>query len=322
MGEFDWLTGNSGGGDSVMLADLRRKRLEETRRNLAKRGRGFSTGATPDDALTLEEDLNADPDTGLDAQKQVSNVENRLAGEAAYMSPGATEVRQSKQQDELSKMLAVPSLQGKNAFELEQLKQKGARDLTQQGQDFTRELQSGGSGELGSGTTVRVNPKGQASLTMAPEKLNTEQSRALSTISSLEELVPEYDRMMQKNYPGIAQDPAAHSSLSDMFGAKVGGAVYKAGHVPSVDQDHIDQLTGYFEAIVPRMMATGRINREQYEDLKLHAPQLGLSPGANYSRMRYIMDKILPSVRSGIQKTHGQAGGVQDSYANPNWGMQ
>ena len=318
------LSGPSRANDSLEVAASRKKALDEMKRSLGLQAadpRHTFSGALPSDVTSLEEDIAQDPYTGVAAQQDVANIRKKQAEQAMYNSPEATGIRQQQEAQKLRESLAVPEQQGQNALALQQATGQTALQMQREGQDFTRELQGGGGAEGGQ-TTVRVNPKGQASLTIAPEKLTTEQSRAMGVIGSMEELAPEYERLMKNAYPGIDKNPASFSSLTDMFGAKVGGAIYKAGHVPSPEQDHIDQLTGYFEALVPRMLANGRINREQYEDLKKHAPQLGLSPGANYLRTKYIMDSILPSVKTGLSRAHGAAAAPAggDPYDDPNWG--
>jgi hypothetical protein len=47
------------------------------------------------------------------------------------------------------------------------------------------------------------------------------------------------------------------------------------------------------------------VNQKQYEDLKLHAPQLGMSDGANYRRLHEMLTTILPGVLRGMDEAHG-----------------
>jgi hypothetical protein len=70
-------------------------------------------------------DLDSDPYTGLNAQADQRKREVELQNESTFMSPGATDVRNTKQRDELAKLLAVPEQQGANALALEQEKQRG-----------------------------------------------------------------------------------------------------------------------------------------------------------------------------------------------------
>jgi hypothetical protein len=74
--------------------------------------------------------------------------------------------------------------------------------------------------------------------------------------------------------------------------------------VDTPNSDRIKQLTGYLEAALPRMVTANRMNQNQYNDLKLHVPQVGLSDGANYLRLKHIMDTIMPAVRHGIEVGH------------------
>ena len=78
------------------------------------------------------------------------------------------------------------------------------------------------------------------------------------------------------------------------------------------------------EAAVPRILNSGRLNQDQYNDLKLHAPQIGFSDGANYERIKNILQDILPNVLRGIDEGHGatptaphDATGAADKYAPP-----
>lgn len=304
---LDILTPESNpGADSINLDYMRRKRLEEEKRNLALSGGGFSTGATPSDVAGLESDINSASDTGLEAQKAVSDVEQQRAAEAAFNSPGATDVRRQKQQDELAKLLAVPVQQGKNAIDLAKATNEGALKLQGNSQDFTRELAGGGAPNEagGQGFVPSINPAGGVSLKgIAPHKATTEEQRALDTMGSLAALGPEMLAKYEAEYPGIGQDPTKYGGLADMLGAKIGGAAYKAGYLGSTQSDETKQLTGYLEAVLPRMLSSGRINKEQYVDLKLHVPQLGLSAGANYARAKYVLDQILPHVREAIGST-------------------
>lgn len=309
------------GSDSVLLDFLRRKRLDEEKRNVGLVGKGFSTGATAGDVSSLENDINEAPDTGVAAQKAVSDVESRMAGEAAFNSPGATDVRAQKQKDKLAELLAVPQAQGANALALEQERNKGALKLQQGSQDFTREFAGGGTPNEagGQGFVPSVNPQGGVSLKgIAPHKTTTEEQRALDTMGSLASLGPEMLRKYEAEYPGIEKDPTKYAGLLDVLGGRVGAAAYKTGYMSNSNSDQLTQLTGYLEAVLPRMLSSGRINKEQYLDLKLHVPQVGLPAGSNYERARYVLDRILPAVKGAIGTTPGGLD-QQDPYANPDY---
>lgn len=307
------------GSDDVLLDFLRRKRLDEEKRNLSLRGKGFSTGATDSDVAGLEGDINAASTTGLDAQKDVENVESQLAGEAAFNSPGATDVRAAKQKDKLAELLAVPQAQGKNAIDLARVNNEGALKLQAGNQDFTREFVGGGAPNEagGKGFVPSVNPSGGVSLRgLPPHKTTTEEQRALDTMGSLASLGPEMLARYEAEYPGIEKDPSKYAGLLDVLGGRAKALGYKTGYMTDEKSDQLTQLTGYLEAVLPRMLSSGRINKEQYLDLKLHVPQVGLPAGSNYARAKYVMDRILPAVKGAIGT---QPGSLEDPYANPDY---
>lgn len=309
---------------SLQLNDLRQRRLEEMKHNLSMRSRTFATAATPADEQQLEADINNDPDTGTSAQDAIRKVEQQNADQAAYMSPGATEVRQSKQADKLAEMLAVPKQQGQNALDLEKQREAGDAAKLEQEHAFTRELMSnqGGTGTNevgGQGYTPSISPTGAVSFRgVPPKRPTTEEQRALDTMQSLSSLGPEMLSKYETQYPGIGEDPTQYSGLWGVLKGAVGGAAYKAGYMNDTNADQLTQLTGYLEAVLPRMLSSGRINREQYTDLKMHVPQVGLSAGANYQRAKYVLDRILPHVRAAI----GTPAGAADPYANPDYQPQ
>jgi len=65
----------------------------------------FGTGATEADLSALDEDIAADPLTGVEAHARNAATQGRLDEEAAYMSPGATEVREDQEASALRKLL-------------------------------------------------------------------------------------------------------------------------------------------------------------------------------------------------------------------------
>lgn len=309
------------GSDSVLLDFLRRKRLDETRRNLAMRGRDFATAATPYDAASLEADINDASDTGLEAQKAVSDREKQLATEASFMSPGATNVRKQGAEEKLAALLGAKKIDTDAAIQIEHEKNAGALKLQAGAQDFTREF-TGGGGATGAPGSFKagVNPAGGVSLSQVPpHKPTTEEQRALDTMGSLSSLGPAMLRGYEEQYPGIEKDPSKYAGLLDMLGGRASATAYKTGFMNDVKSDQITQLTGYLEAVLPRMLSSGRINREQYADLKLHVPQVGLPAGSNYARAKYVLDRILPAVQGSIGT---QPQDQHDPYNDPNWGAR
>ena len=138
-----------------------------------------------------------------------------------------------------------------------------------------------------------------------PEKYTAQENVLLDSANTVELLGPQLLRMLEQHNPGIAQDPTQYGSWTDMAVGKGGGVLYRMGKLGTVDRDRINQLTGYLEVQIPQMLKSGRLTQTQYDDLKMHAPQLGYSDGENYARTQYILDNILPAVRKGIDATHG-----------------
>lgn len=285
----------------LQLDDLRQRRMGELKHNLSLRSRNFATAGTPSDLEDLQTDDATDPDFGTEARAAVSKRNAGLAADSAFISPEDTEVRNIQQKDALAKLLAPVEQSGKNAIALEQEKQKGEAA----GRDFTRELISSTATQPnevgGQGYVPNISPTGAVSFRgIQPKKPTTEEQRALDTMASMATLGPEMLAKYEANYPGIDKNPAQYGGLMGMLKGAVGGAAYKAGYMQNTDMDQMQQLTGYMEAVLPRMLASGRINREQYTDLKAHVPQLGLSAGANYERAKYVLDRVLPHVKAAI----------------------
>ena len=182
-------------------------------------------------------------------------------------------------------------------------------------------------GDLGQGTPTAPQPK-----------LTAQEQALMDSAATTEQLAPEMLKLLEAERPGIADDPTKFGSWTDVLPAVAGAKIYSLGVTQNENRARINQLTGYLEASLPRMLAAGRINQQQYADLKMHTPQLGLSDGANYERTRYILSKILPAVVGGVAAGHGvsalrpaagrapvaAAGGASPidimSLTDPNWG--
>lgn len=226
-----------GQSDSVDLDYLRRKRLEEMQRNRELAGPGFSTGATAGDVNRLQTDINEAPDTGLVAQKAIADVEKQRAAEAAFNSPGATDVRRQQQQDELTKLLAVPKQQGQNAIALEGAKTQGALALEQDKRQGTKNLlesltggagAAGGSGSAshlgGPGSSIKpaINANGGVSfsVTQMPALVQRARNQLMDAHDKTLSALSEAERM----YKGI-NDAATQADVnpSTGFGSYVTG---------------------------------------------------------------------------------------------------
>lgn len=140
-----------------------------------------------------------------------------------------------------------------------------------------------------------------------PVKLTAQEQSTIDAAKTAEDLAPEMLQRLEMERAGIGADPTQYASWTDVLPAWAGKLLYSHGLVRNENRDRIDQLTGYLEASLPAMLRQGRLNQKQYEDLKLHVPQLGLSDGANYLRTKYILERILPSVVGGIESGHPDA---------------
>lgn len=131
---------NAASNPAVELAGLRDDRLGEMKRNLAKRGGGFSTGATPFDAADLENDIANDPTTGAVEQNRVAGINRantaaqlggfRGAPEAAA-AERATKLAESRIPIDVANVSGqtqrgVANIQGQNAAEIERMKETQA----------------------------------------------------------------------------------------------------------------------------------------------------------------------------------------------------
>lgn len=166
----------------------------------------------------------------------------------------------------------------------------------------------------------------QAQLGGAPmSKLSAQENDQLTKINAVSTLIPQITAMMEKETPGVTANPGQHRSPTDALVGWGGGVLYKHGMAPTEAEAGINQLTGYLEAVIPRLVQSGRMNQNQYTDLKAHAPQVGYSPGENMGRINYIKNNILPAVVNAIHQVHTggafspPAGGGGDP-TDPNWG--
>jgi hypothetical protein len=253
----------------------------------------------------LREDQAGDPFTGDAAAARTQRVQNALDDAATIQRP---EIGDAK--DTLAKQ---------NYF-AEFMKNKGMKFGEKMG-----EYEAGASPEAYAAamTPVRVagsseaqaNADAASQRAMAVEgakgsgkgtKYTAAEQALLDSAGNVQGLGPQLLQMLEAEHPGIAENPKQYGQWTDAIGAHLIGKVYRYGKLQSGNSDTINQLTGFLEAAVPRMLATGRLNQQQYEDLKLHAPALGLSDGANYERTKYILEHIMPSTLAGIDKAHSQ----------------
>jgi hypothetical protein len=157
-------------------------------------------------------------------------------------------------------------------------------------------------------------------------KYTAPEQQLLDSANTVQELGPKLLALLQEEHPGIDADPTKFGSWTDKIGGEIGKFIYKQGKTKTARSDQIDQLVGYLEAQIPRMLVPGRVNQQQYEDLKLHGPALGFSDGANYERVKKMLTVILPDVLKGMDEAHGgdptnpalgKSADAADKYAPP-----
>lgn len=142
---------NAASNPAVELAGLRDDRLGEMKRNLSKRGGGFSTGATPFDVADLESDIANDPTTGEVEQNRIAGI-NRANTAAQMQGYGsAPEAAGAGRQIELAKSRIpvevaeksgqtqrdVANIQGQNSVRTKREEEQG---LTRRSHDSLAQL--------------------------------------------------------------------------------------------------------------------------------------------------------------------------------------
>lgn len=138
-----------------------------------------------------------------------------------------------------------------------------------------------------------------------PIKYTAAEQQILDKANEVQELGPQLMTLLEQDYPGIGNEPGKYGSVTDKLFGMGGGWLYRQGMTSTPNKDRITQKLGYLEAAIPRILNSGRLNQQQYNDLKLHAPAIGYSAGANYERVKTILTDILPAVLHGIDEGHG-----------------
>lgn len=158
----------------------RSDRIDEMRRNLAKVGPGFTTGATPVDVEIAQEDQLGDPDLGTVAQGRARAQQQIYDAGVAYEQPQAKKMRD----EALATTLAPAQLAGANAVGLQEAKNRGALDLLkreQEGQSALVQLFGrGGEGTDGTGASnpnvkMTINASGDPTFAQIPITNQTRQ---------------------------------------------------------------------------------------------------------------------------------------------------
>ena len=240
-----------------------------------------------------------DPFTGAAETARVGTIQKALDTAAATERPEIAS--------------AAKTVAERNAF-AEFLKAKGVKmgELTAAGSPEAyaaalTPIRAAGSAE----NQAVLDAAGQRAVDVADAKTNkgvhytAPEQQLLDAANSVQDLGPKLLSLLEAAHPGIGSDPTKFGSWTDLLGSEIGGAIYRRGKTKTALSDQIDQMVGYLEAQIPRMLVPGRVNQQQYDDLKLHAPRLGFSDGANYERLHTMLTKILPGVLHGMDEAHG-----------------
>ncbi len=134
-------------------------------------------------------------------------------------------------------------------------------------------------------------------------KLTAAETDLEDKINSVNDIIPALEQQMRGENPTVGTDPNRKTGLLEWLGAKGHGALYKTGLGGTMADESVKQLTGYLEAVLPRLVSSNRLNLRQYNDLKMHVPQVGLADEENWRRVQ-VVKQILGSLQSGINTTH------------------
>ncbi len=314
---LDILSGSSA-NDSVELAGLRKKRLQEMKHNLDLEkmypGRSFS-GATPSDVEGLESDIADDPYTGLNAQKDVRKIEGQLADEAAFNSPGATGVRNIKQTDKLAELLAVPKQQGENALKVAQETSRGNEAVARE-RNRPYEMMAGRtSGGIGGGGLPKLLGMGGGSGSggVMASSLKERVAGNATSLDTLKKLKNDF----RSEYVGPVEGRARE------FGQKL----------PFVPVDKkfaaFSANTSTLTNAVIKAITGAQMSEPEAKRIKGQIPSVEDKPEvwqakaqATEDNLRMMMQKIYEL--HGQESPYGQGGDDDsvDEFDDPNWGMQ
>lgn len=263
-------------------------------------------------------EIAADPFTGTAEQARVGGIQKRLDQAAMIQRPEIAD--------------EAKTLANRNYF-AEFMKNQGIKEGEKMG-----EYKAAGSPEAYKAAMTPIRAAGssesQAVLDAAGRrvveanearrpgiKYTAQEQQVIDKANEIQEQGPKLLALMENDLPGIGQDPTKYGSWFDKANASIGGFIYRRGKTQTANSDRIRQLTGYLEVAVPRILNSGRLNQQQYEDLKQHAPQIGFSDGANYERIKAILHDILPGVLRGIDEGHGanptRTDPQEDKFAPP-----
>lgn len=235
--------------DALYALLVRKQRQDEAKRAMdlqQQYPRTFTAGVVPSELQSMQDDLNEDEASGVDAQKRLRTRQDQLASDASFMSPEDTAVRAAQQKDKLAQLMAPAQAQAAGALDVEKEKNRGAAALQKGEQDFTTSLMGGGGaaapgkGGINSGTPgsykMSIGPSGKPSFSpvMMPALVTRAHDQLVAARDQTINALHEAERM----YPGINQ--AANGADEDTKGGgwgsflmgsgpKYGGALDMAG---------------------------------------------------------------------------------------------
>jgi len=123
-------------------------------------------------------------------------------------------------------------------------------------------------------------------------------TNALTALNDVEMLAPTLLKRLEEKHPGINVDPAKYGGVGDTVAEKAKRFAYGVG-LYQPDED-IGQMTQLMRVIASRPYMAGRPNQRIYDDIVSHLGEFGFSPGADYARIKKILE-LSPELREGIE---------------------
>lgn len=279
--------------ESAQLADARRSELQD------RLDRGdFQNGRTARTLDTVKGEMASDPFTGDAPHAQVAANQTELNKASLANQSPMIDQQHHAEQFKMDQLLEPQKL--KNVGDLAVAHEQGqtARDVASTRADAMQgvaETKAWGNGV----------------------KLTNDETNVMDKLHQTQMEGPQLLQMLEQADPGIATNTSKYKSWTDFLGAKAGGYLYRSG--APIDHSKIDQVTGFLGEIIPRMVVNSVRSKELLNDLKLHAPQVGLSDGENYERLSYILHSIIPHTQQAIEQTHMYgAGNAPQAVYDPN----
>lgn len=281
---------------NVQLLDLQQQHADDMRKNLERQampspgGAKFYAGATPADLSQEEGDIATNPVTEqgnfMDALGK-ANQQAQLAGFGGDPNSPVAQQAGAQRDAALQKLLLPEQVKGQYALAGDQVKANAALAVAQ--------AKAGAGGGLGF-------------------KPSVQEQRTIDSIQSAHSIINPLMGEIEQSYPGIGADPSKYGSpLSDTLTQKFGKGLYSWGGVSA--NDPIYQKIAAARANIMSAFGQGRITAQIMNLLAQHLPDVGLSMGANYERMRNLESDIFPQQLNGIKQAHTAQGMELDPLA-------